>query len=81
MKNETLKTKTLKTEMKTTTTDAAPAAPPTDEPRNVAVHVINNRTQIGKAICAAGKCDFPLTATEAKALEALGLVTITGIWA
>lgn len=64
----------------TTTTDAATAAP-ADEPRNVAVTVLENRTKIGNAICAAGRCDFPLTATEAKALEALGKVRVEGIFA
>ncbi len=65
--------------MKTTT--AAPAAPtktPALEPRNIRVTVLKNRTQIGKAICAAGPCDFPLTETDAKTLQGLGLVTITG---
>ena len=51
------------------------------EPRNVAVTVLKKRTKIGKAICARGPLDFPLTETEAKALESLGLVTITGIFA
>lgn len=51
----------------------------TAEPKNVLVHVLVNRTQIGDTVVAAGRCDFPLTATEAKALEALGLVTITGL--
>jgi hypothetical protein len=40
--------------------------------------VIRNRTKIGKAICAAGK-RIRLTADEAKALEAAGLVRIDGI--
>ena len=67
--------------MKNTNTPAAAAAPETNgEPRNVAVHVLANRTKIGSAVCAAGPCDFPLTPTEAKALEGLGKVRITGIF-
>lgn len=68
--------------MKNTTTPAGAAEAPTttDEPRNVAVTVLGNRTKIGKAICAAGRCDFPLTASEAKALEALGKVRIEGLF-
>jgi hypothetical protein len=56
--------------------------PPKDtpEPRNVAVTVLENRTTICGAVVASGRCDFPLTKTEAKALEALGKVTITGIF-
>lgn len=53
---------------------------PTPEDRNVAVTVLQNRTKIGKAIVAAGRCDFPLTMTEAKALEALGKVRIEGLF-
>lgn len=48
------------------------------EPRNIAVTVLANRTQIRNAICAAGKCDFALTLTEAQTLEALGKVSIDG---
>ena len=51
------------------------------EPRNVAVTVLKKRTKIGKAICARGPLDFPLSETEAKALEKLGLVKITGLFA
>lgn len=54
-----------------------PAAP---EPKNVRVQVLQNRTQIGKAICAAGPCDVRLTLSDAKALEALGLVRVLGIF-
>ena len=61
----------------TTATDT-PTTPA--EPRNVAVHALQNRVEIGNAIVAAGRVDFPLTMTEAKALEALGLVQITGIF-
>lgn len=61
------------------TTDAAKAAP-SAEPRNVAVTVLENRTKIGAAIVAAGPCDFPLTKTDAEALQALGKVKITGIF-
>lgn len=63
---------------KTTTEAAAPSAP-SDEPRNVAVTVLQNRTKIGNAICAAGRCDFAITASQAKALEQLGKVRIDGI--
>jgi hypothetical protein len=67
--------------MKRTQDTAAEAAPKqTDEPRNVAVTVIENRTAIRGAIVAAGRCDFPLTKTEAEALEALGKVRIDGIF-
>ena len=58
--------------------DKAAAPIPSAEPANVAVFVLQNRTQIGKAICAHGKCDFPLTATEAQTLESLGKVRILG---
>lgn len=51
------------------------------EPRNVAVTVLKKRTKIGKAICARGPLDFPLTETEAKQLESLGFVKITGTFA
>ena len=67
----------------TATTASAPGAPtteaPTPEPRNVLVEVLENRTHINGAIVAAGLCDFPLTASEAKALEALGKVRIVGL--
>lgn len=53
---------------------------PTEEPRNVAVTALENRLKIGKAVVAAGPVDFPLTASEAKALEQLGKVQITGIF-
>jgi hypothetical protein len=53
---------------------------PQDEPRNVAVSILENATKIGNAIVASGPCDFPLTMTDAKALEALGKVKITGIF-
>jgi hypothetical protein len=66
--------------MKTTAPAAAPATTANDEPRHVAVIVLQNRTKIGTAICAAGPCDFPLTQTEAEALAGLGLVRITGIF-
>jgi hypothetical protein len=62
---------------KTTMTETTTKTP---EPRNVAVTVLENRTSICGAVVAAGRCDFPLTQTEAKALEALGKVTITGIF-
>ncbi len=54
---------------------------PADEVANVAVNALENRTKIGKAIVAAGPVDFPLTATDAKALEALGKVKIAGLFA
>lgn len=66
--------------MKTTAPAAAPATTANDEPRNVAVTVLKNRTKIGAAIVAAGPCDFPLTKTEADALVGLGLVRITGLF-
>lgn len=53
---------------------------PAVEPRNVSVYVLENRTTLCGAVVAAGKCDFPITATEAKALEALGKVKILGLF-
>lgn len=50
------------------------------EKANVAVEVLVNRTKIGNAICAIGPCSFPLTKTQAKELEELGCVRITGIF-
>lgn len=50
------------------------------EERTIAVTVLENRTKIGNAIVAAGRCDFPLTMSEAKALEALGKVRIDGLF-
>ncbi len=47
---------------------------------NTAVTALKDRTKIGKAIVAAGPVDFPLTAADAKALEDLGLVKITGLF-
>lgn len=67
--------------MKTPQDTAGKAAKETiGEPRNVAVYVLENRTQIGKAIVAAGKCDFPLCKSDAEALQALGKVRILGIF-
>lgn len=62
--------------------EAKATEPPVEqpEPRNVAVEVIANATKIGNAIVAQGPCDFPLTMTQAKALESLGKVRITGIF-
>ena len=60
--------------------ETEPTPETTPEPRNVAVEVLANRTKIGKAIVAAGPCDFPLTSSEATALEALGKVRIVGIF-
>ena len=51
-----------------------------EEARNVAITALKDRTQIGGAIVAAGAVDFPVTAREAKDLEALGLVRIDGIF-
>jgi hypothetical protein len=52
----------------------------TEAPRNVAVRVLESRTKIGTAICAAGRLDFPLTQADAEALQALGKVEIIGIF-
>lgn len=60
-------------------TEAA-KADPTQEPRNVAVTILENRTSVRGAIVEAGKCDFPLTKSEADALVALGKATIIGIF-
>lgn len=66
---------------------AAPKAPAvaetaekTAEPRNVSVEVLTPGTKIGKAICGCGPCSFPLTMSDAKALEAMGKVTIRGLF-
>lgn len=69
--------------MKTNNNTAAEAATdkPADEVANVAVIALENRTKIGKAIVAAGPVDFPLTMSDAKALEALGMVKIAGLFA
>lgn len=69
--------------MKNTPDTAADAATdkPAEEVANVAVIALENRTKIGGAIVAAGPVDFPLTMADAKALEALGKVKITGLFA
>lgn len=59
---------------------AGEAAKQAPEPANVSVFSLENRLQIGKAIVAYGKVDFPLTETDAKALEALGKVRILGLF-
>ena len=56
---------------------AVEAAP---EVRNVAVQILENGLKIGNAICGIGPCSFPLTASDAKALEALGKVRIIGLF-
>ena len=65
--------------MKPNTDTPAADAAPSPEPRNVVVRALQNRTKIGKAIVAAGRVDFPVTASEAKALKDLGLVEIEGV--
>lgn len=50
------------------------------EARNVAVQILENGLKIGNAICGIGPCSFPLTASDAKALEALGKVRIVGLF-
>jgi hypothetical protein len=50
------------------------------EPRNVAGTVIVNRCSIGVTDYGMGALPIPLTMTEAKALESLGLITITGLF-
>ena len=60
-------------------TEAADAAPD-EEPCNVAIHILKNRTKIRKAICASGPCSFPVTQTEALQLKELGLADIIGIF-
>lgn len=57
---------------------AAVEAPP--EVRNVAVQILENGLKIGHAICGIGPCSFPLTASDARALEALGKVRIIGLF-
>ena len=58
--------------------EPAVEAPP--EARNVAVQILENGLKIGNAICGIGPCSFPLTASDAKALEALGKVRIIGLF-
>ena len=70
----------MKTKEDTTPT-GADAGNASAEPCNVAVIALKNRTKIGKALVAAGPVDFPLTMSDAKALEAMGLVQITGLFA
>ena len=65
----------------TETASAAPETTPADEPRNVAIRALKDRTKIGKAIVAAGRVDFPVTLSEAKALKEMGLVEIEGLFA
>lgn len=50
------------------------------EAANVAVEALRNGIKIRGAIVARGRVDFPVTAAQAKELEALGLVKILGIW-
>jgi len=52
----------------------------TKEPRNVAAHVNADRVTLGVTDYGRGPLPIPLTATEAKALADLGLITITGIF-
>jgi hypothetical protein len=66
---------------KNTALPAEPAAvEATPEARNVAVQILENGLKIGNAICGIGPCSFPLTASDAKALEALGKVRISGLF-
>jgi len=68
--------------MKQTPTAKAAEATPTpstEEPRNVAVDVLKNCTRLKGAILAVGRCPIPLTMSEAKTAEAMGLVRIVGI--
>jgi hypothetical protein len=60
-----------------TESTAVEAAP---EVRNVAVQILENGLKIGNAVCGIGPCSFPLTASDAKALEALGKVRIIGLF-
>lgn len=64
----------------TDTGTEAPVNQSPEEVKNVAIHILKNRTKVGGMICAAGPCDFPVTKTMADALVAAGLATITGIW-
>ena len=50
------------------------------EPRNVAAMVIGDRCTIGAIDYGTGALPIPLTMTEAKALEALGFIAITGLF-
>ena len=66
---------------KNTVSPAEPTAVEvTPEARNVAVQILENGLKIGNAICGIGPCSFPLTASDAKALEALGKVRIIGLF-
>lgn len=60
-------------------TQEAPAVAESATPPTLALcQVIQNRTQIGKAICASGK-KLHLPMDQAKALQELGKVRILGI--
>ena len=50
------------------------------EPRNVAAIVIADRVTLGPTDYGRGPLPIGITATEAKSLEKLGLITITGIF-
>lgn len=50
------------------------------EPRNVAAMVIGDRCTIGVTDYGTGALPIPLTMTEAKALESLGFISITGLF-
>jgi hypothetical protein len=49
------------------------------EPRNVRVEALQNRTHILGGIFAAGEVPLLLTPSEAKSLEALGKVRVLGV--
>gem|GEM_PF-7008534 len=74
----------MKTPKKTASAAEAtpePTPPPAaTEERNIAVTILENGLKIGNAICGSGPCSFPLTMADAKTLEALGKVRITGIF-
>jgi hypothetical protein len=61
------------------TTDPETPETPAEEPANIRVTTIGTRVKIGNAICS-GEVTFGLTQTQADALVAAGLVTITGIF-
>lgn len=60
--------------------EVTPVAEVAPDPRNIAVEILENGLKIGNAICGLGPCSFPLALPDAKTLEALGKIRITGIF-
>lgn len=64
----------------TTPTESAPeTTPEITEVANIRITLIGSRIKVGKAICS-GDVPFPVTKSQADALVASGLATITGVF-